>query len=45
MESRKPEAAAAGCFLLWFAFWAVVSVAVVGVAFWAVVKLVNHFTG
>jgi len=32
-------------FKLWFALCAVISIGTLGVAVWAVVKLVNHFTG
>ncbi len=45
MEDRKPEVAAAGCFFVWFACWAVIVLIAVGVAIWAVIKLVTRFAG
>lgn len=34
-----------GCFGAWFAFCALLGLAVLGVAVWAVISLVNHVTG
>ncbi len=45
MASRKPEAAAGGCFALWFVFCALLGLGLTGVGVWAVIKLVTHFAG
>lgn len=45
MDDRKTEVAVGGCFLLWFVIWGLLSAAGLGVAIWAVIKLVNHFAG
>jgi hypothetical protein len=42
--SKGPDDAFPGCFAAWFLFCALLSVVVLGVAVWAVIALVNHFT-
>lgn len=43
--SRRPDPFAIPLgFKLWFAFCALLGLSLLGVALWAVIKLVNHFT-
>jgi hypothetical protein len=42
--SRRDGSEPDGCFNLWFGVIAAVSVVVMGVFVWAVIKLVIHFT-
>lgn len=45
MDFTKQDKAFAGCFGAWFVFCVLLGLALLGVLVWALITVVNHFTG